>query len=92
MARSLFRQRITVLISIFLTILLGLVIRLLDVQAVNASDYTTRAANELYRVNDSLAPRGDITDINGVPFARSVSAINVVVDQRSEEQRLNSSH
>ena len=81
MVRSLFRQRITVLISIFLTILLGLVIRLLDVQAVNASDYTTRAANELYRVNDSLAPRGDITDINGVPFARSVSAINVVVDQ-----------
>jgi cell division protein FtsI (penicillin-binding protein 3) len=27
------------------------------------------------------APRGDITDVNGVAFARSVSAINIVVDQ-----------
>jgi cell division protein FtsI (penicillin-binding protein 3) len=29
-----------------------------------------------------LAPRGEITDIKGIPFARSVSAINVVVDQQ----------
>jgi cell division protein FtsI (penicillin-binding protein 3) len=27
------------------------------------------------------APRGEITDINGIPFARSVSAITIVVDQ-----------
>jgi cell division protein FtsI (penicillin-binding protein 3) len=27
------------------------------------------------------APRGDITDVNGVAFARSVSAISIVVDQ-----------
>jgi cell division protein FtsI (penicillin-binding protein 3) len=27
------------------------------------------------------APRGEITDVNGVSFARSVSAINIVVDQ-----------
>ncbi len=27
------------------------------------------------------APRGEITDVNGIGFARSVSAINIVVDQ-----------
>jgi cell division protein FtsI (penicillin-binding protein 3) len=27
------------------------------------------------------APRGEITDVNGIAFARSVSAINIVVDQ-----------
>lgn len=31
------------------------------------------------------APRGEITDINGVAFARSVSAINIVVDQTQIE-------
>jgi cell division protein FtsI (penicillin-binding protein 3) len=81
MAKSLFQKRITALIAIFLVGIVGLVIRLIDVQAINASDYTVRAENELYRVNTLLAPRGEITDINGVPFARTVSAINVVVDQ-----------
>lgn len=81
MAKSLFQKRITALIAIFLVGIAGIVIRLIDVQAINASDYTSRAENELYRVNTLLAPRGEITDINGIPFARSVSAINVVVDQ-----------
>lgn len=81
MARELFGKRITKLISLFIAILIGLAVRLLDVQAINASDYTLRAENELYRVNTSLAPRGDVTDINGVPFATSISAINIVVDQ-----------
>ena len=81
MAKNLFQKRITALIAIFLVGISGIVIRLIDVQAINASDYTSRAENELYRVNTLLAPRGEITDINGIPFARSVSAINVVVDQ-----------
>jgi len=33
------------------------------------------------KVKTLQAPRGDITDINGVPFARSVAAISIVVDQ-----------
>jgi cell division protein FtsI (penicillin-binding protein 3) len=67
---------------IFLVALTGLVIRLFDVQAVNAGDYKSLTENELYRVSNLLAPRGEITDIKGIPFARSVSAINVVVDQQ----------
>jgi cell division protein FtsI (penicillin-binding protein 3) len=66
----------------FLVALTGLVIRLFDVQAVNAGDYKSLTENELYRVSNLLAPRGEITDIKGIPFARSVSAINVVVDQQ----------
>ena len=81
MARDLFQRRILSLIAIGLFFLFGLVIRLFDVQAINASDYTVRVNNELYRTSIQLAPRGEITDINGIPFARSVSALNVVVDQ-----------
>ena len=81
MARDLFQRRILSLIAIGLFFLFGLAIRLFDVQAINASDYTVRVNNELYRTSIQLAPRGEITDIKGTPFARSVSALNVVVDQ-----------
>lgn len=81
MPRDKFQKRLTKMISIMLVGIVVLIGRLIDVQAINASDYTKRVDNELYRVTTSLAPRGDITDVNGVAFARSVSAINVVVDQ-----------
>jgi cell division protein FtsI (penicillin-binding protein 3) len=81
MAKNEFQKRISRLLAIFIVVLGLLVIRLVDVQAINASDYSSRAANELYRTSVLLAPRGEITDINGIAFARSISAINVVVDQ-----------
>ena len=82
MLKNEFQRRITRLMVFFLVALTGLVIRLFDVQAVNAGDYKSLTENELYRVSNLLAPRGEITDIKGIPFARSVSAINVVVDQQ----------
>ena len=85
MPKSEFQKRITKLIAIFIVAILALTIRLVDVQAVNAGDYASRAENELYRVSTLLAPRGEITDINGIPFARSVSRINIVVDQQMIE-------
>ena len=81
MARIEFQRRISRLLAVFIVVLGLIVIRLIDVQAINASDYSNRAENELYRSSTLLAPRGEITDINGIPFARSVSAINIVVDQ-----------
>lgn len=81
MAKNEFQKRITRLLALFMVVLGLIVIRLVDVQAVNASDYSSRAENELYRTSTLLAPRGEITDVNGIPFARSVSAINIVVDQ-----------
>ena len=56
-------------------------LRLVQVQALQANDYRSRAVNEMEKVKTLQAPRGDITDINGVPFARSVAATSIVVDQ-----------
>ena len=56
-------------------------LRLVQVQALQANDYRSRAFNEMEKVKTLQAPRGDITDINGVPFARSVAATSIVVDQ-----------
>jgi cell division protein FtsI (penicillin-binding protein 3) len=81
MAKNEFQKRISRLLVIFMVVLGLIVIRLVDVQAINASDYSSRAENELYRTSTLLAPRGEITDLNGIPFARSISAINIVVDQ-----------
>jgi cell division protein FtsI (penicillin-binding protein 3) len=40
-----------------------------------------RAVNEMENTKSLPAPRGDITDINGIAFARSVAATSIVVDQ-----------
>ena len=56
-------------------------LRLVQVQALQANNYRERAVNEMEKVKTLQAPRGDITDINGVPFARSVAATSIVVDQ-----------
>jgi cell division protein FtsI (penicillin-binding protein 3) len=56
-------------------------LRLVQVQALQAGDYRERAVNEMEKVRTLQAPRGDITDINGVTFARSVAATSIVVDQ-----------
>jgi cell division protein FtsI (penicillin-binding protein 3) len=56
-------------------------LRLVQVQALQANNYRERAVNEMEKVKTLQAPRGDITDINGMPFARSVAATSIVVDQ-----------
>jgi cell division protein FtsI (penicillin-binding protein 3) len=56
-------------------------LRLVQVQALQAGNYRELAVNEMEKVRTLQAPRGDITDINGVPFARSVAATSIVVDQ-----------
>ena len=55
--------------------------RLIDVQAVQASGYAKRAANEMVNKSVWLAPRGTITDVNGIVLARSEAAKNIIVDQ-----------
>jgi cell division protein FtsI (penicillin-binding protein 3) len=56
-------------------------LRLVQVQAVQAGDYRMRAVNEMENTKSLPAPRGEITDINGIAFARSVAATSIVVDQ-----------
>jgi cell division protein FtsI (penicillin-binding protein 3) len=78
---SLAHNRIRALIFMMAVIMSLFGLRLVQVQALQANDYRARAVNEMEKVRTLQAPRGDITDINGVPFARSVAATSIVVDQ-----------
>jgi len=75
------KSRIRILALAF-TIVLGLLsLQLFRVQIFEAANYKLRAVDEMETTRTVQAPRGEITDVNGVAFARSVSAISIVVDQ-----------
>ncbi len=75
-------KRIRTLFIILSVIFTLFAARLVQIQGIQSAEYTLKAANEMQKTRVIAAPRGDITDINGVAFARSVSAINIVVDQK----------
>lgn len=79
--KALFHKRIYALLLVAVLIFSIFAIRLLDVQAVQASGFAKRASNEMWNSSVLLAPRGTITDVNGLELARSVAAVNIVVDQ-----------
>jgi len=81
MATGLFEKRIRYLVAVSLVLLVTFSIRLIDVQAVRAAGYANKADLELAKKSIILAPRGSITDVNGVEFARSVTAYRILVDQ-----------
>ncbi|NDE47705.1 MAG: penicillin-binding protein 2, partial [Actinobacteria bacterium] len=74
-------RRIRYLVAISLVLIVAFAVRLVDVQAVRAAGYANRADSELAKKSIILAPRGAITDINGVEFARSVISYRILVDQ-----------
>ena len=78
---SLAHKRIRGLVLILALVMFMFGLRLVQVQALQAGDYRERAVNEMEKVRTLKAPRGDITDIHGVAFARSVAATSIVVDQ-----------
>jgi len=78
---SLAHKRIRGLVLILAVVMFMFGLRLVQVQALQAGNYRELAVNEMEKVGTLQAPRGDITDINGVPFARSVAAMSIVVDQ-----------
>jgi cell division protein FtsI (penicillin-binding protein 3) len=75
-------KRIRTLFVIALVIFFIFGARLIQIQGIQSGEYKVKAANEMESTRLIPAPRGEITDINGVAFARSVSAINIVVDQQ----------
>ena len=79
--RNSFTKRIYALLALAGIIFSIFAIRLIDVQAVQAKGFAQRASNEMWNSSTLLAPRGTITDVNGLELARSVAAVNVVVDQ-----------
>jgi cell division protein FtsI (penicillin-binding protein 3) len=75
------KSRIRILALIFTILLALLSLQLFRVQIFEAANYKLRAIDEMETTRTVQAPRGEITDVNGVAFARSVSAISSVVDQ-----------
>ena len=84
------QKRIKALIVFFALVVLLFGARLVQVQAVQANEYRLKAIDEMSNTKVLPAPRGVITDVNGVAFARSVAAISIVVDQTqiSDPQRV----
>ncbi|MCX6425661.1 MAG: penicillin-binding protein 2, partial [Actinobacteria bacterium] len=73
--------RLRISFFLVLIIFLSFFVRLVDVQAVNAQGRAQQAASELNQTVDLPAPRGEITDRNGNVLARSIDALDLVVDQ-----------
>ncbi|WP_318722798.1 peptidoglycan D,D-transpeptidase FtsI family protein [Streptomyces albicerus] len=69
------------LVSLALTlVVIAFVVRLLQVQAVDASEYTAKAERNRYLTHTLAAERGGITDRNGVDLAISVDANDITAD------------
>ncbi|MEY5018756.1 MAG: hypothetical protein RJB54_674 [Actinomycetota bacterium] len=79
--KSLVERRIRYVVAISLVLLIVFAVRLIDVQAVRAAGFANRADMELAKRSLIMAPRGAITDVNGVEFARSVIAYRILADQ-----------
>lgn len=75
------KSRIGILVTVIFGVLILFACQLVRVQVIQAGAYQEKAAYEMKSTRVIPAPRGEITDVNGVSFARSVSAINIVVDQ-----------
>ncbi|MPY62927.1 penicillin-binding protein 2 [Streptomyces spongiae] len=69
------------MVSLALTlVMIAFVVRLLQVQAVDAGEYTARAEQDRYVGHVLAAERGEITDRDGVALATSVDANDITAD------------
>lgn len=75
------QDRIRKIVAIAIVIFLLFGLRLIEIQAIRANGYVEKANVELGKTATLLAPRGTIYDINGIELARSITAINIAVDQ-----------
>ena len=71
---NLFSKRLTSLSFALLLLIGAIVVQLVHVQLISANGYAARAQSELMQSQIIMAPRGSITDKNGVAFARSVDS------------------
>ncbi|MER5541963.1 penicillin-binding transpeptidase domain-containing protein [Streptomyces sp. NPDC001118] len=74
------RPRLRMISLVLTLVLLAFVVRLLQVQAVDASAYAARAEQNRYVVHTLAAERGGITDRDGVALAVSEDAYDITAD------------
>ena len=66
------RRRTVVALAVVLVVLISFVVRLVDIQIVNASQHVGDAFSKGMRVTSKLeGARGTIVDTNGTPLATS---------------------
>ncbi|MGW6867408.1 peptidoglycan D,D-transpeptidase FtsI family protein [Streptomyces sp. NPDC054901] len=71
------------LVGVGLTlVMLAFVVRLLQVQAVDASSYSAKASENRFASHTLAAERGEITDRKGVALATSVDAYDITADPK----------
>ncbi|MEX0171632.1 peptidoglycan D,D-transpeptidase FtsI family protein [Streptomyces sp. LMG1-1-1.1] len=71
------------LVSLGLTlVMIAFVVRLLQVQAVDASAYAAKADKYRFQEYTLSADRGEITDRNGIALAASVDAYDITADPK----------
>ncbi|WP_276621926.1 peptidoglycan D,D-transpeptidase FtsI family protein [Streptomyces gilvus] len=74
------RPRLRMVALALTLVLIAFVVRLLQVQAVDASTYAAKAEQNRYVVHTLAAERGGITDRDGVTLATSVDAYDLTAD------------
>ncbi|WP_030417851.1 penicillin-binding transpeptidase domain-containing protein [Streptomyces sp. NRRL F-5065] len=74
------RPRLRMVGLAFTLVLAAFVVRLLQVQAVEAGTYTAKAEQNRYVVHTLTAERGGITDRNGVALAATEDAYDITAD------------
>jgi cell division protein FtsI (penicillin-binding protein 3) len=72
------KSRIAILFTVILGVLTIFAAQLVRVQVIQASEYQLKATTEMQSTRVIQAPRGEITDVNGIAFARSVSATRLI--------------
>jgi cell division protein FtsI (penicillin-binding protein 3) len=74
------RPRLRLVGAVLTLVMAVFVVRLLQVQAVDASSYAAKAAVNRWVTHEVTADRGTITDRNGVDLATTVDAYDITAD------------
>ncbi|THE08777.1 penicillin-binding protein 2 [Microbacterium oleivorans] len=81
------RRRTVVALAVVLAVLVAFVVRLVDIQIVNASQHVQDAFSKGMQTTSTLeGTRGSIVDANGSPLATSMLRYNVTVDPMLAEK------
>ena len=77
------RRRTVVALLVVLIVLVAFIVRLVDIQVVNAEEHESDARSLAMEVGSPLyGTRGDITDVNGATLATTSSVYDAKIDPK----------
>lgn len=77
--KNFFENRSLILMLIIILISILYILKLFDLQIVNGEEYRKKSKTRMLRTEEIEAPRGEITDRNGVVLATSKLSYNLVM-------------